>query len=148
MAMLALLLLICWPIAELFVAIKVADAIGVALTVLLLVASWPLGIWALRSQGRAAWRRLTAAASEGRAPGAAAIDGVLVLVGGLLLIIPGFITDALGILALLPPSRAMMRSLLIRSLRSRVVVSAVRFGHPEYDVDSTAHELDRHQLRQ
>ena len=54
---LALLLLILWPVAEVYVAIKVAEAIGVAAMLLLLIAGWPVGSWALRSQGRAAWRR-------------------------------------------------------------------------------------------
>ena len=67
--MLALLLLLIWPLAELFVAILVAEAIGVFYTVLLLIASVPLGIWALRAQGGAAWRRLTAAVAGGPDPG-------------------------------------------------------------------------------
>ena len=55
--MLALLLLILWPIAELFVAIKVAEAIGVLLTVVLLIAGWPVGIWLAKAEGRVAFRR-------------------------------------------------------------------------------------------
>ncbi|HXD65986.1 MAG TPA: FxsA family protein, partial [Solirubrobacteraceae bacterium] len=62
--MLALLLLILWPIAELFVAIKVAEAIGVLLTVVLLLAGWPVGMWLTKAEGRAAWRRLTAAVTQ------------------------------------------------------------------------------------
>ena len=77
---------IIWLLAELFVAIKVAEAIGVGYMLLLLIVSWPLGAWALRSQGRAAWRRLSAAVSEGRSPGREVLDGALVLLGGLLLI--------------------------------------------------------------
>ena len=56
--MLVVLVLVLWAAAELFVAIKVADAIGVLATVVLLLLSWPIGSWALRSRGRAAWRRL------------------------------------------------------------------------------------------
>ena len=59
--MIVVLVLVLWAALELFVAIKVADAIGVLATVVLLLLSWPLGTWALRSQGRAAWRRLGAA---------------------------------------------------------------------------------------
>jgi UPF0716 protein FxsA len=145
--MLALLLLICWPIAELFVAIQVADAIGILWTVILLVAGWPLGTWAVRSQGRAVWRRLTVAVSEGRPPGREVLDGALVLIGGALLIIPGFITDVLGILALLPPTRALLRGTLVRNIQSRLVVQAVRFTDRPYDVDSTARDLDQPRLR-
>jgi UPF0716 protein FxsA len=143
------LLLIAWFAAELFVVIEVAGAIGVGATILLLILSWPLGWWALKAQGRAAWRRLSAAAAEGRSPGREVLDGVLVLVGGLLLIVPGFISDVLGALALLPPTRALLRRGLARNLQSRFVVSATRFGNGSrpYDVDSTATDVDQAQLR-
>jgi UPF0716 protein FxsA len=142
------LLLIGWFVAEVFVVIEVAGAIGVGATVLLLILSWPLGWWALRAQGRAAWRRLSAAVSAGRSPGREVLDGALVLLGGLLLIVPGFISDVLGALALLPPTRALLRRGLARNLQSRFVVSATRFGNPArpYDVDSTATDVDQPQL--
>jgi UPF0716 protein FxsA len=144
-----LLLLIAWGLAELFVAIKVAETIGVLETVLLLIVTWPLGVWALRTQGRAAWRRLSAAVAEGRPPGREVLDGVLIVIGGLLLIIPGFIADIVGVLALLPPTRWLLRRPLERNLQSRVVVSATRFGTGgrPYDVDSTASDVDPPQLR-
>ena len=146
--MIIVLVLVLWAALELFVAIKVADAIGVLATVVLLLLSWPLGSWALRSQGRAAWRRLGEAVSAGRSPGREVLDGVLVLLGGVLLIVPGFISDALGVLALLPPTRALMRRGLARNLQSRVVVSATRFtgASRPYDVDSTATDVDQQQL--
>ena len=97
--MLALLLLILWPIAELFVAIKVAEAIGVLLTVVLLLIAMPVGFWLTKAEGRVAWRRLSQAVAQGVPPGRQVLDGALVLLGGLLLIVPGFITDALGLLA-------------------------------------------------
>jgi UPF0716 protein FxsA len=142
------LLLILWPLAELFVVIEIAQAIGVLLTILLLVVSWPLGTWALRSEGRAAWRRLSAAVAAGRSPGREVLDGALVLIGGLLLIIPGFISDLFGVLALLPPTRALLRRQLGGHLQSRFVVGATRFARtaPQCDVDSTATDLDQPRL--
>ncbi|HEX3689000.1 MAG TPA: FxsA family protein [Solirubrobacteraceae bacterium] len=148
--MLALLLLILWPIAELFVAIKVAEAIGVLLTVILLLAGWPVGMWLAKAEGRAAWRRLSAAVAAGRPPGREVIDGALVLAGGILLIVPGFITDIFGLLLLLSPTRSVARGAITRNFQSRVVVAATRFSrapHSEYDVDSTATDLDGPQLR-
>jgi UPF0716 protein FxsA len=145
--MLALLLLLIWPLAELFVAIQVAQAIGVFYTVLLLVASVPLGIWALRSQGAAAWRRLTAAVAEGRPPAREVLDGALIVAGGVLLVIPGFITDVIAICLLLPPTRALMRIAPLRRLQDRLVVRAARATNGPYDVDSTAHDIDQPQLR-
>jgi UPF0716 protein FxsA len=145
----ALLLLICWPVAEVFVAIELADAIGVLAMLLLLIASWPIGTWALRSRGRAAWRRLGEAVAARRPPGREVLDGALTLLGGLLMIVPGFITDALGALLLLPPTRALMRRVLVRNLQSRVVVRATGFtrGATPYDVDSTATDVDQPRLR-
>ena len=150
--MLILLLLILWPIAELFVAIKVAEAIGVLATILLLIASWPLGTWALRSQGRLAWRRLTDAIAGGTRSGPPireVLNSAFVLVGGVLLIVPGFITDVLGLIMLLPPTRALLRAPLQRNLHRRWLVQAVRFTRRPmpYDVDSTATEVDPPQLR-
>jgi UPF0716 protein FxsA len=143
------LILICWPLAELYLAIKVAEAIGVLYTVLLLIVSWPLGTWALRSQGRAAWRRLSAAVAAGRSPGREVLDGALVLIGGLLLVLPGFISDLFGSLALLPPSRALLRRQLARNLQSRVVRRAARSpgGSQQHDVDATATDLDPPRLQ-
>jgi UPF0716 protein FxsA len=143
----ALLVLICWPLAEIYVALKVAGAIGGLATVLLLIASWPLGMWALRSQGRAAWERFAAAVAVRRPPGREALDGALILIGGALMIVPGFITDVLGAVLLIRPFRALTRGLLMRNLQRRVVVNAARFARRPYDVDSTARDLDQHQLR-
>ena len=115
--MAVIVLVICWFVAELFVVIKVAGAIGVLATLLLLILGWPLGAWALREQGRTAWRRLSAAVAAGRSPEREVLNGVLVLIGGLLLILPGFISDVLGALAFLPPTRALLRRRLAHPAR-------------------------------
>lgn len=147
--MLFLLLLVLWPVAELFVAIKVAEAIGVLLTVLLLFAGWPLGSWLLRAEARAAWRRLTEAVAAGQPPAREAINGGLALVGGVLLMVPGFITDVFGALLLAPPTRALGRRLIERNFASTTMRRAVRFSRrpaQPYDVDSSARDIDRPQL--
>jgi UPF0716 protein FxsA len=146
--MLVLFLLVLWPVVEFFVAVKVAESIGVLLTVVLLIVSWPVGSYVLRSEGRAAWRRLSVAVSEGRPPGREVINGALALIGGILLIIPGFVTDVLGLGLLFAPTRAFARRLIERNFRSRLMVKATGFGrHPGSDVvDSTAHDIDRTQL--
>jgi UPF0716 protein FxsA len=143
----AAILFACWVIAEIFVVVKIAGAIGALATVLLLIASWPLGTWALRSQGAAAWRRLTAAVEQGRTPTREVVDGALVLLGGILLIVPGFITDAFGIL-LLAPTRALLRPWLARHADSRLFARVPGFAaRRTYDVDSTATDADQPQLR-
>jgi UPF0716 protein FxsA len=141
------LLLILWPVAELFVVIQVADAIGFFYTVLLLLAGWPIGWWIVRSRGRAAWRRLQIAVSEGRPPGREVLDGALIIAGGSLLIVPGFISDVVGLVLLLPPTRALARILVMRNLQSRIVVRAVGATPPPYDVDSTAQDVDQPRLQ-
>ena len=144
---LAPILLILWLIAEVFVVIKVAEAIGALLTVVLLIASWPLGTWALRSQGAAAGRRLKAAIEQGRPPAREVVDGALVLLGGVLLIVPGFITDGLGIL-LLAPTRRLMRPVLLRQAQSRRFSRTGGFPRGRSDdVDSTANDIDQPRLR-
>jgi UPF0716 protein FxsA len=149
--LIAFTLLIVWAIAELFVAIKIAETIGVPLTILALIASWPIGTWALRSQGRAAWRRLTDAIATGRQPAREVLDGGLVLAGGVLLIVPGFISDLLGAWLLAPPSRAVVRRLLVRNFQTRVVSQMARFTRrpPQaYDVDATASDVEEPRLGQ
>jgi UPF0716 protein FxsA len=142
--MLIALTLILWPVAELYVAIKIAEAIGLLLTVILLIAGWPLGTWVLRTQGRAAWRRLAEAIAAGRPPAREVLDGALVLTAGILLIIPGFITDVVAVTLLAPLLRALPRAILLRNLRSRVVVRALRLRTepPRYDVESTAADVE------
>ena len=147
------LILICWLAAELYVAIKVGDAIGALPTVLLLLASWPIGAWTARAQGRAALARLRGALAEGRAPGREALDGVLVLVGGSLLMVPGFIADVVGLLLLTRPTRALARRGVMRNLRRRLAArpgagrsGGSAQGYSGYDVDSTASEIRPPQL--
>src|ERR1700722_6336371 len=102
-------LLVLWPLAELFVIVELSEAIGFLWVLLLLIVSWPIGWRLIPHQGRAALRRLRDALSAGQAPTNAVVDGALVLVGAVLLLVPGFITDAIGLLLLLPPTRAPAR---------------------------------------
>jgi UPF0716 protein FxsA len=146
--MLIALLLICWPLLELFVAFEVSQLIGVTWTVLLILFSVPLGMWAVRSQGRAVWRRLADGIATGRPPGRDVLDGALVLIGGVLFILPGFISDVFGALLLLPPSRAGVRGLLVRNFQGRFVKRMAGFttGGSSYDVESTATDVEQPRL--
>ncbi|MEA2155605.1 MAG: protein FxsA, partial [Solirubrobacteraceae bacterium] len=121
------------PIAELYVLIQIGQAIGVIPTILLLIADSILGAALMRQQGRAAWLRFNRALGEGRVPGREVIDGVLVIFGGALLLTPGFLSDILGLILLLPPTRAVVRGVLVRRFGGRLVASAtggaqMRFG--------------------
>ena len=120
-----IVLFIVVPLAELYVILQVGDAIGAVWTILLLAADSLLGSLLLRSQGRTVWRRFNAALSEGRMPHREVIDGVLVVFGGAFLITPGFLTDIVGLLLLIPPTRALIRRLVVRRLGRRVAIGVV-----------------------
>jgi UPF0716 protein FxsA len=121
LALLALVLILV-PIAELYVIIQVGEAIGVWPTLLLLLLDAIVGSWLLKHEGRAAWRRFNQALAEKRIPAAEVADGFLVILGGALLIAPGFITDIFGILFLIPPTRALARKVLYRVTVGRVAI--------------------------
>src|ERR671939_2141514 len=139
-------LFIALPLAELYVILKVGDAIGAVWTILLLAADSVLGSLLLRSQGRSVWRRFNSALAEGKMPHREVIDGVLVIFGGAFLITPGFVTDLVGLLLLLPPTRSVIRSQVVRRLGRRVTVTAAtaRRRRPDgaYDVEGSAREYD------
>jgi UPF0716 protein FxsA len=137
------------PLAELYVILQVGDAIGAVWTILLLAADSVLGSLLLRAQGRTVWRRFNGALSEGRMPHREVIDGVLVVFGGAFLITPGFLTDIVGLLLLIPPTRALIRRVVVRRLGRRVAVGVVggpararRPGGDDFDVEGTATEYD------
>jgi UPF0716 protein FxsA len=149
-----LLVLIGVPLVEVFVFIEVGRAIGWLLAVVLLLGTSVLGAQLVRIQGRSAIERVSLAVSERRAPAHAAIDSALGLLGGLLLVLPGFVTDAAGVLLMLPPTRARARHWLSRHYSGRVmkfVATTGRFaphdrGAPEADFESTAVDDDVEQL--
>ena len=99
---LLVVLFIVVPIAELYVIIQVGQAIGVLPTLFLLLADAVLGSLLLRHQGRGAWRRFNEALAQRRFPGKEVVDGVLIVIGGTLLLAPGFITDIVGLFFLIP----------------------------------------------
>jgi UPF0716 protein FxsA len=146
-ALVALFVLV--PIAELAIIIQVGQALGVLPTIALLIADSVLGSLLMRSQGRATWRRFNTALQSGKVPAAEVLDGGLVIFGGACLLTPGFITDLFGLLLLLPPTRAVLRRLLVRRFALRMVSSVQRRGTvpgEAYDVESTAHDVPERRL--
>ena len=134
LALIALFILV--PLAELYVILKVGDAIGVLPTIALLAIDSVLGSLLLRAQGRSVWRRFNETMASGRVPHRELIDGVLVIFGGAFLITPGFLTDIVGLLLLVPPTRSVIRRMLTRRLGRRIVT------RDPYDVEGTATEYD------
>jgi UPF0716 protein FxsA len=144
--LLLLVIFIVVPLLELYVIVTVADSIGVVPTLLLLAIDSIVGSLLLKSQGRAVWRRFSETLAAGRVPHREVLDGVMVIFGGAFLITPGFITDIVGLMLLLPPTRALARRLVIRVLGGRVAISVAgaatrRRPGSRFDVEGTATDV-------
>lgn len=118
------------PIIEIVVIVAVGQWIGGWPTFLLLVATSLLGAWLIRREGGRAWRALEQAVRSGRMPAREIADGIVVLVGGSLLLAPGFVTDLLGLLLVLPFTRPIARSMLAAVISRRLLAQTARFSGP------------------
>jgi UPF0716 protein FxsA len=115
-----LVLLLIVPLAELFLLIRVGEAIGLAWTLALVLVTGLLGATLARHQGLSALRRIQEETAAGRVPGDALLDGALILVAGIVLVTPGILTDVLGFLCLVPALRRRLRSWLAERYRRAV----------------------------
>lgn len=111
------------PLLEVYVLVQVGHVIGAGWTILLLLAVSVLGAWLVRREGGRAWQALTEALRTGRMPARELADGALVLIGGTLLLTPGFVTDAVGGLLVLPFTRPAARRLLTAAVSRRLLAS-------------------------
>jgi UPF0716 protein FxsA len=127
MALLLVAIFVGVPILEIYVIIQVGQAIGALPTIILLVLESMLGAWLIKHEGRLAWQALRAAISSGRMPGRQLADAALVLVGGTLLLTPGFVTDAFGFFFVLPVTRPLARRIL-GSVVSRRLLARGRYS--------------------
>jgi UPF0716 protein FxsA len=116
----AAVVFVALAIAEVAVFVAMVKLIGLAWTLLLVIATSVAGGWLLGREGGRGWRRFRAALEEGRPPGAAATDGLLGLVGALLLVLPGFLTDIVGALLIAPPTRKFARAGVQRAAERRI----------------------------
>jgi UPF0716 protein FxsA len=134
-------------VMEVLVLIAVGQLIGLGWALLLLLITSAIGGNLLRGQGGRAWRAFRADLQSGRPPGHTATDGLLVLFGGVLMLVPGFITDVIGLLCLLPQTRRLPRSLLMRLVAANLSPAAatslfgprrvrVRYGPAQHSAES------------
>ncbi|GII51839.1 hypothetical protein Pth03_02280 [Planotetraspora thailandica] len=114
------------PVLEIWVLIQIGSVIGGWQTVALLIADSVLGAWLVRREGRRAWAALQSAVQSGRMPDRELADGGMVVAGGALLLTPGFLTDVVGFVLILPFTRPLARRVLAWFLRRRVQVLAAR----------------------
>lgn len=117
------------PIVEIYVIIQIGSVIGPWWTVGLLVADSVAGAWLVKREGRRAWRALTTALQEGRMPSNELADGALILIGGTLMLTPGFVTDIVAALLILPFTRPLARRVLASSIARKLPVP-VGFPQP------------------
>ncbi len=125
MPLLLVLTFIVVPIVELYVIIQVGQAIGLLPTLALLIADAVIGAALVRREGRKTWAAFRVATQAGRVPGKEVADGALVIFGGALLMTPGFTTDVLGLLCVLPPTRALLRRRLTGFFTRRLGIAGV-----------------------
>jgi UPF0716 protein FxsA len=126
MPILLVLVFVGVPLLELAVILQVGGAIGGWWTAALLILFSIVGAMLLRFEGRRAWSEFRLALGEGRWPGDEVAQGALIIVGGTLLVTPGFITDLVGFLLLLGPSRR----LVSRRVRKRMEGAVITGGPP------------------
>ena len=127
MPALLLIAFVAVPIAELYVIIQVSHVIGGWETLALLIVESLVGTWFVRREGRRTWRAFSTALDARRPPAREVADGALVIVGGALLLTPGFLSDILGFFVLLPFTRPLARRLLLRFAARRM---GARLGFP------------------
>ena len=103
-------LLLVVPVAELWVIVQVADEVGILVTLVLLLVISVAGAWLLKQQGRATYNSVQESLRRGEMPTKQVTDGALILLGGALLLTPGFLTDAVGLILLVPPTRGVVKN--------------------------------------
>lgn len=135
------------PLLEIFVLIQVGQVIGPWWTILLLVADSILGTWLIRREGGRAWAALRAALSTGTMPARELADGALILVGGTLMLSPGFVTDLLGIALILPFTRPVARQALTRVVSRWLLGAGVAAYAPRTGPGGASHEAPRNARR-
>lgn len=113
------LLFVVVPLVELYVIVAVASEIGALLTIALLLAISFFGAWLVRREGVGVLRRTQSTLDAGGLPAAEMVDGALLLAAGAMLVVPGFVTDVLGLALVVPPVRALLRNRLIRRWERR-----------------------------
>ena len=136
--MFVVLVLLAWVVLELYVMVQVASVIGALATVLAVVAISLAGAWLLKIEGLGVLRRMQRTWQGGELPADEAVDGLLVSAGGVLMLVPGFVSGFLGLLLMLPPVRVVVRPFTRSRLRRRFArggTTAV-FTSGVYDVDS------------
>lgn len=117
------------PLVEIWAILQVGQLVGPWWTIALLILDSVVGAWLIKREGGRAWQSLRLALQGGRMPAKEIADGALILIGGTLMLSPGFVLDIAGILLILPFTRPVARRLLTSVVERRLVVTP-GFGGP------------------
>ena len=134
-----LALFILLPAVELALLVQVDKLIGFWPTIGLILATGFIGSLLARREGLSVWRRLNQRMAEGGLPGKELLDGVIILLAGALLITPGVLTDVIGFLGLLPPTRALIRKLALKRIDRAVKRGTISVGGFGFQQGSSRH---------
>jgi UPF0716 protein FxsA len=127
------ILLIAAAAAELYVLIQLGQRFGLGSTLLLIVATALTGTWLARREGVGVWSRFQEALAHGKKPDAEILDGVIIMASAALLLLPGILSDIVGLFGLLPFTRPILRKELARRLKSRGMQGGIRVGFGNSD---------------
>lgn len=130
------LLILGLPTLEIYLLIEIGSDIGALPTVFLVVFTAVLGSWMMRRQGISTLMRVRENVDKGQVPALEMLEGAMLLLGGLLLLIPGFFTDALGFLCLIPPLRRLLLIGLARRLKASSHMVNPQAGPQGYGPDA------------
>ena len=123
MAAALFVLFVVVPIVELYVLVQVASWIGALPAIALVLLVSFAGLWLVKREGLSVARRVQTKLAQGEAPATDMVNGLLILIAGALLVFPGFVTALAGLLLLFPPSRALVRTLLMRRFEARLATT-------------------------
>ena len=142
MLLVLLALLVLVPLAEVWVIVQVGSSLGIVTTVALLVGVSVMGTALAKYEGVRVFRSFMSAIDKGEMPSRDIVAGACLLVSGVLFLIPGFVTDVLGIVLLLPPVRAGLAHFILRrrGVRSKTRVVRATYSGPIVDVTSVVNE--------
>lgn len=142
------LLFVLLPLVELAILVEVGRHIGTLSTVTLVILTGVLGAWLARREGLGVLGQIRSDLEAGRVPGPAIVDGVIILIAGMVLITPGLLTDIVGFLCLIPATRRMIRAQAWRAItraveQGRADVHVTYGPPPSRDPDVIDHDPDR-----
>ena len=115
-----LILFIIVPVVELYILIEVGKKIGSLPTIGIIVLTGILGAYLVKRQGFMILKKIQNDLNEGIMPGDSLIQGAIILIGGILLLTPGFITDIIGFVFLIPVSRLVVKKYLLKWLKGKI----------------------------